>query len=302
MFKNILVPLDGSQMAESVLPTVTFLAEIFNAKVILTHIIEKNAPTYIHGENHLKTSGQAQTYLEKIAARRIAPGIGVKYHVHTTEVKDVARSIVEHSGEFGYDLIIMCTHGHGGARNVIFGSLAQQVIALGTIPVLLIQPDKEEAGTFKPWRHLLVPLNEDPEHARSLTVATDLAKKFKASLYLVMVIPTFGSLSGQWISTSKFLPGTTTRLLDEAAANGQDYLLQYQNDLQNNGVEATIDVLRGDPADVISETALEAGVDLIILGTHGKIGTDAFWSGSLMPKICTHSKIPVLLVPVKITT
>lgn len=299
MFKNLLVPLDGSAMAEGVIPVVVQLAKVFKTKIFLIHVIEKNAPSKIHGDRHLTESGQAQVYLNKIANTSVTPDLQVECHVHTSEVRDVAESIVQHSTEFEHDLIIMCSHGRGGARELLFGNIAQQVVALGTIPVLLIHPVVEGKPVEIRWQRILIPLNEDLQHARSIPVAAAIARSFKSSLYLLRVIPTYGKLSGEWITTSRFLPGTTERLLDEAVEDAQEFLINQKAELEQEGLSATIAVLRGEPAEVIGDSAIGNDIDLIVLGTHGKVGTDAFWSGSLMPKICARCKLPLLLVPVR---
>jgi nucleotide-binding universal stress UspA family protein len=289
MFKNLLVPLDGSAMAEGVIPAVVQLAKVFKTKIFLIHVIEKNAPSKIHGDRHLTESGQAQVYLNKIASTSFTPDLQVECHVHTSAVRDVAESIVQHSTEFEHDLIIMCSHGRGGARELLFGN----------IPVLLIHPVVEGIPVGIRWQRILIPLNEDLQHARSIPVAAAIARSFKASLYLLRVIPTYGKLSGEWITTSRFLPGTTERMLDEAVEDAQEFLINQKAELEQEGLSATIAVLRGEPAEVIGDSAIGNDIDLIVLGTHGKVGTDAFWSGSLMPKICARCKLPLLLVPVR---
>ena len=170
MFSHLLIPLDGSHLAEAALPPTITLAHLLQAPVTLIHVIEHHAPKEVHGEHHLTGSEEAWTYLEEVAAR-FPPDIQVESHVHTSEVSDVARSIVDHVGELESDLIVMCTHGRGGLRSWLFGSIAQQVLLLGTSPVLLVHPDK--AGIASPFRcrRLLIPLDGDPEHEQGLPVA-----------------------------------------------------------------------------------------------------------------------------------
>jgi len=122
---RFLVPLDGSHLAESVLPVVQQVAGRFHAQVTLLHIVEEHPPTVIHGEPHLTGVAQAQAYLEEIATRLRSTGILVEIHVHQEKEDNVARSIVQHSQEMNVDLVIMCTHGHGGLRDLLFGSKAQ---------------------------------------------------------------------------------------------------------------------------------------------------------------------------------
>src|SRR5664280_859501 len=113
MFKHLLVPLDGSRMAEVSLPAAVSLARTLGAAVTLFHVIERDAPQDIHGERHLTSPEEARGYLDEVAARFFPADIPVERHVHVGEVNDVARSIAEHVGELCPDLIVMCTHGRG---------------------------------------------------------------------------------------------------------------------------------------------------------------------------------------------
>ncbi len=89
---RFLVPLDGSRLAESVLPVVQQVASRFHAQVTLLHIVEKHPPTVIHGEPHLTSVVQAQAYLEEIATRLRSSAIPVEIHVHRDKEDDVAWS------------------------------------------------------------------------------------------------------------------------------------------------------------------------------------------------------------------
>ena len=125
IFRHILVPLDGSRLAESALTTAVWLARKMDAQVTLVHIIEKNAPSEVHSDRHLVTPEEAAAYLQELSRLPALSGLRVETHVHTAEVGDVARSIAEHSAELAPDLIVMCTHGKGGARRLLFGVIAQ---------------------------------------------------------------------------------------------------------------------------------------------------------------------------------
>src|SRR5512146_2289670 len=117
MFKRLLVPLDGSPLAESVLPAALYFAGHLGATIILFHAIEVGAPATVHGQRHLSGVEEAQGYLYDVAARlsRQSPTeIMVEQNVHPVEEAHVARSIIEHVTELNADLIILCAHGHGG--------------------------------------------------------------------------------------------------------------------------------------------------------------------------------------------
>lgn len=299
MFKHLLVPLDGSHLAESALSAAVYLAGILGARVTLLHAVERGAPQEIHGERHLTSAAEAWRYLDEVAARAFPPEVQVERHVHSSEVKSVAHSIAEHVGELGPDLIVMCTHGRGGLRSFMFGRIAQQVTGLATTPVLLIQPASTGvAGTFS-CKAMLVPVDGNPDHEEGLKLAADLAKVCDAELCLIMAVRTLDTLSGEEAATAKMLPSATHALLDLEEQNARAYLHGHLSVLQAEGLRATADVRRGDPVTVIVKAAREREADVIVLATHGKTGMDAFWSGSATPSVASHSTVPLLLVPVR---
>ena len=298
MFKHILVPLDGSRMAESAVPAAALLAARLQARVTLMHVVEKNAPSTVHGQSHLHNPDEAAAYLDKIAGQGFSPSIPVSCHVHTAAVEDVARSIVEHAAELGHDMVIMCSHGRGRALHLFLGSIAQEVIAGDSRPVLITHPDEEGEPMPFSCRNILIPLDGDPEHAQALPVSKELALACQASLHLAMVVPRFMSRSGEMTVTGRMLPGTTSRMLDMALQEAEAYSARVVEELQGGGFSASAHVLRGDPAKIIVEATKQAPIDLIVLATHGKTGMEAFWAGSVTNKICSQSKVPLMLVPV----
>jgi len=208
MFHHILVPLDGSRLAESALTTAVWLARKMDAQMTLLHIIEKNAPSEIHSDRHLVTSEEAFTYLNELSRLPALSGLHVETHVHTVEVGDVARSITEHSAELSPDLVVMCTHGKGGARRLLFGDIAQQVISLGRTPVLMVRPSKETqvVGAAGDFRCIIVPITGDPGDEKGLPMATEIALAFHCRLHLLMVVPELRDLTGSKAATSFILP------------------------------------------------------------------------------------------------
>ncbi len=91
MFKNILVPLDGSKLSEASLAPAAFLAEELHSPVTLLHVIEQDAPSEVHKEHHLTKPEEAEAYLQQAARRAFPPSVKVDTHVHSAPVSDVAR-------------------------------------------------------------------------------------------------------------------------------------------------------------------------------------------------------------------
>jgi nucleotide-binding universal stress UspA family protein len=296
MFKSILIPLDGSHLAEAALPAAASLAQNLNAPVTLLHVIEQNAPEAVHHEHHLTRPEEAEAYLQDLVKQSFPAGTKADWHVHSSEVNDVPLSIVEHSGEFKPDLIIMCAHGRGGIRDMLFGRIALQVVAKGTTPLLLLQPMTSERKPFK-LRRILLPLDSESMHDDSLPFAKNLAKAYGAELYLLCVIPTYGTLTGEEALTSTLLPGTANALLDIKEQHAKEHMQGHLNELIGEGFRTSAEIARGDPAQTIVNVAERSKADLIVLSTHRRAGIDAFWAHSVSPNVARRTRIPLLLIP-----
>jgi len=296
MFKHILVPLDGSKLAEAALPVAASLAKTLKAPVTLLHVIEQDAPAEVHRDRHLTNAREAEAYLAKTAKHFFPPTIKVDWHVHTAAVADVARSIVDHSAdEFQPDLIILASHGNSGMHDLVFGNIAQEVAAASGTPVLLIKP-QEAAAPFQ-LRRILVPLDNESVHDRALPTAEELAKACKAQLDLLCVIPTRATDSGAHAAAGTMLPMTAAAYLDIAEEIAQEHFQVHLDEFQKANIPATAEIARGDPAPVIAKTAGKNGADLILFGTHGRAGLDAFWNRSVAASVARRTEIPLLLVP-----
>ena len=292
MFTHLLVPLDGSRLAEAAIPAAVCLAKKGNAVVTLLHIMEHNAPEKVHGEHHLRAAKEAAAYLDKVARQHFG-GLRTYGHVHTAEMKDVARGIADHLLELDPDTVVMSAHGHGGLRDLLFGNIAQQVVALGSMPVLLVRP-----GIQFECRRVLIPHDGVQAHESALNAGTAFAKLCDADVQLVLVVPTRGTLSGLEAAAGQMLPGTTRAILEMAQRDAADHLRGHAEELKAGGIFAGAVVLRGDPTSGIVKAAEAFEADVIVLGTHGKSGTKAFWQGSVAARVATKTKASLLFVPV----
>jgi len=301
MIRHILVPLDGSDLSEAALPVAAALAARLEASVSLVHVLEKRPPREVHGRPHLTALAAAQSYLAKVAAQAFAAEVRVQTHVQPSGVENVARAISDHAapadGE-GVDLIVMCAHGRSGARRALAGTLAQRILSRGGKPVLMLPPRITPGLTEFRCRSILAPVDRDPEHFPAVHLAGELAAAFQAAMHLLLIVPTFATLYGGWVSTGRLLPGTTSRLLDLAVAEDEKFLGERKAELQRQGLSVSSQVTRGDPARVINSAVRALQPDLIVLGTHGKSGLEAVWEGSVASKVLRRSRVPLLLVPV----
>jgi len=299
MFRHILIPLDGSVLAESALPVAEYLSRVLGARITLIHVIEKDAAPSIHGERHLTRHEEAEVYLEQIRRRAFPAGSPVALHVHESAVKNVAQGIVEHQDELTPDLIVMCSHGRGGFRDLLFGSIAQQVITSGRVPVLLVRPQATESEEHFECRSILAPTDGRSNHEKGLLTAARLAQATHARLNLIAVAPTLETLGGRPAATGRFMPGATRAMLEMVEDELRSYLEGMAERFQEEGVPVTAIVGRGDPAALIARNAETTHADLIVFGTHGKAGTKAFWAHSVGARLLAQTSRPALLVPIR---
>lgn len=156
MFETILVPLDGSKLAEESLDQVRELARAHGSKVVLLRVVFALVfPGADPTEPQVQVTENAEGYLEKIRKKLEAEGIraetAVRYGFPTEE-------ILAHIKRGGVDLLAMTTHGRTGPVRMVMGSVAEQVVRHSGIPVLLFRAsgskahEKERAAPAAQWK------------------------------------------------------------------------------------------------------------------------------------------------------
>jgi nucleotide-binding universal stress UspA family protein len=295
MINHLLVPLDGSTLAEAALPLAAMLAGRLDASVTLVHVIEPNAPAMVHGHRHLQKAAEAQAYLQGVAAQYLA-GITTEIHVHVGGKASIARSIIAHEDELAPDLIVMCAHGSGGLRDALMGSVAQQVVAAGEVPVLVLKADdiSREPGI----QRVLAPVEGNDEHEAGLELAVDFARTFRAELQLLLVLPNSTTLSPRQRIASRLMPAATERMLELLREQAGEYIEARTTEFAGSGLAVTARILEGDPTTIIKQAIEQTTPDLVVMGTHGKTGMAAYGESSVATQLFAQIRVPLLLVPV----
>lgn len=149
VFRHILIPLDGSDLAEQVLEYVRVLGKTMQADYTLLRVIELMLPVGYSPEYSIPIDPQlinllqidAQTYLDKITDRLRAQSLQVQTKIVFNHQPAVA--ILEEASRQGMDLIAMATHGRGGLTRFLIGSVADKVLRGASMPVLLYCPREQ---------------------------------------------------------------------------------------------------------------------------------------------------------------
>jgi len=297
MFKRLLVPLDGSQLAESVLQAVKRLAVILDSSITLLHVIEKRPPSSIHGDTHLRDPNEAQAYLAGIERQLKGSNLRVDVHVHTVPQGDVPKCIAEHACELEQDLIVLCRHGAGGVRRFVFGSNAEQVLSHGTTPVLLIQSSEEGQAMPTGPERILALVDNTRGTKPALDAARELATLASAQLDLLVVVPTLASMSAEQAASGRLIPSATREILELSTEDAVSWLRGEVNSLVGQHIATRGRVERGDAAATVVHVAHETRSDLVILAVRGQAGLSAFFAETITSKIADSYDGAMLLIP-----
>jgi nucleotide-binding universal stress UspA family protein len=141
MFQKVLVPMDGSELAEHAMSHVrSILKEGSAGEVTLLHIKKIDIPPGVN-PNRIRgpVFAAANKYLGEMESRMVSAGVKVKTKV--LEANRPATTITEYAKKNGMDLIVMSTHGYTGLKKLLLGCVAAEVLSRSSVPVLLIRPE-----------------------------------------------------------------------------------------------------------------------------------------------------------------
>jgi nucleotide-binding universal stress UspA family protein len=288
----VLVPLDGSELAERALPYASALAGKLGVPLVLLTVWEGtdadlNATLPAMSLEIAKT---AQAHFEKYLGE-------VKAKLGNTEAQIIVRpgnagdEIMDVARETGARCIAIATHGRSGIGRWVYGSTAAKVLRSSGVPVLVVGPKVLEAKRETvEYSRIMVPLDGSAASEQALAVAKDLAEKLGASMSLVRAI--------QWAAQAYpyTLPDTyVPQLDDELEKAAKEYLRNHEEALGKGKVDAF--VVRGPTADGLLDFIEQKHVDLVVMTTHARSGLARMALGSVADRTL-QAKAPVLLVRV----
>jgi nucleotide-binding universal stress UspA family protein len=286
-YKKILVPLDGSEVAEKALLYVKSIAKLKNSNVILFAV---SLTIFVDRRDRLFAS-----YLEVSAKELNKEGIKV---TTATSYGDVAEEIVKYAKNNKIDLIVMATHGYSRTKRWLFGSVTQKVLYGTEIPVLLIKSKSPEvSGKFN---RILVPLDGSPFSEATLPYVEELTKKSNKEILLLHiceppVVPSYGSqpINPTWKKYRDNMWEETERL-------SINYLNKTVAVLNKKGIKKVksrvIKAQTGDVAKTIMQISKEENISLIVIATQGRTGVRGWVYGSVANRIVEDSSQPILLI------
>jgi nucleotide-binding universal stress UspA family protein len=298
MIRSVVVPLDGSRLAERAIPTASRIAQAAEATLHLVMaqdptqglapFAEFGPPSVLLMEELDRRHG---AYLERTAARlRKAGRIRVKV---TYQDGAAGRVITKVAGSLRGGLVVMSTHGRGALGRFGLGSVADYVVRHVECPVLLIPGGPLPRSI--PGRRILVPLDLSAESSRVLDPIADLAGLgLRPAITAIHVVEPMPMLA---LPTVPYPVGDDGELAQAQWTQAEQRLAEFQALGRRRGLKVSGRVVSGARAGAtILDQLNQGGYDLIAMTTHGYSGFKRLLLGSVTNKVIRHATKPMLVV------
>jgi nucleotide-binding universal stress UspA family protein len=307
---TILVPLDGSTVAEQILPYARTLARLMNAQLHLLDIVPEPAHelvgsglTVLYGTGDAldreqsrqrgeleEAFARAETYIDTQTSRLEDANLVVQSNILGGQPASV---IVELACESHTKLVAMATHGRGGLQRWALGSVADRVAQASAVSVLLVRAAPHLPPADFSLKHILVPLDGSELARQALPLACELAQAAHAKITLIQAVSP--KIEGYPSLLTQPLPsyGVILNVLRVAA---QQELEQIAGQIHQPGVPIEIAVVTGHAAEVIVDEAAKRAASMIVMATHGYGGLRRWALGSVADQVLHATNLPLMLV------
>jgi nucleotide-binding universal stress UspA family protein len=292
--------LDGSQLAECVLPHVDAIARSFNAEITLLRMLEKNhanaSAQLFDLLNWQINKTKAALYLEKVKARFQESGLRAR----TTVLEGlVAEGITEYAQNQGMKLIILSSHGRNGLTQWGISSITQKIILSAPTSVLIVRAHQQDiqAGELSEtlvYQRILVPLDGSQRSENVLPIITQLARFHKSQMHLVQVVQT-PEMARQMPPAPEDID-LSNRIVARNREEAGRYLEQVKSRSYLEGIAQTHLVTSDNAAAELHQVVDQEHIDMVTLSAHGYSGNHQWPYGSMVNNFILYGKVPLLIV------
>lgn len=287
MYRQIVVPVDGSQFAESALPLALALSRTTGARVHLVSVIEP-VPTVAFEDWGPAAEKWTREYLARLARGFKGRAGG---EISTAVIRGpIVEGIQEEVARMDADLVVMASHGRGAISRFWLGSVADRFVRHADRPVLVVKPDEgDESSAEGPasFDNLLVPLDGSDLSESALTHATAFGELFGSNYHLTRVVA-----APQLSYAGEMNPS----LLEEFRQQAGAYLEAHAERLRDRGLRVTTSVTISPQSGwAILQEAEAVDCDGIVMATHGRTGLKRALLGSTADKVLRGTRLPLLL-------
>jgi len=287
MFDRILVPLDGSPLAEHSLPYARHMATHFSLPIrVLSCMAGISAPR----PDTVKLQDLVRGYLERVSEPLRGAGLEISTLLSPAEA---AAGIVDEADQHAGTLVVMSTHGRTGTRRWALGSVTDRVLRASRSAMLIVRGDGDAAPAEVKLSTIAVPLDGSELAEQALAPAITLARKADLGLILLRVL---SPETGFYLQDPSFA-GAWRDIAEDTQANSEEYLQAVIARVRDQGVaSAQSKLLHGPPAESIVDFVQKTPGCMIAMTTHGRSGIGRWVLGSVAERVARYSPRPVLLL------
>lgn len=296
VINHILVPLDGSALAECVLPHVMAIAPVTNARVTLIHVLElpnnrNGSPPIDPVGWHMKKQ-ESQVYLEETAERLQKSELNV---THVILEGKPAESIIDFARTNMVDMIALSTHGYTGLSGWNVSSVVQKVLLRSYRSILLIRAYAADPSTEIKYKRLFIGSDCSARGEYILPIAISLAQYHQAQVILGTVIQRTQII--QRLPLSEKYMKLINQLAEKNRKNASRYHEQITTQLSLKGLDLTTNLVIADHAiSAIHDMVEESKADLVMLVAHGDSGERRWPYGSITTSLIAYGSAPLMIM------
>jgi len=285
MYQEILLPFDGSNGAADALHHAAEIARWADTSIDLLYVADTafDSLTTVRtdvidvlvqeGEETLKDAGQTLDTLGVNSRSDVVQG-------------NPAPTIADYADRYGYDLIILPTHGRKGVSRYLLGSITEKVVRLASVPILTVRMGSNEELIF-PYQDILIATDGSggatyaAEHGLSLATAVDSTVHLLSAVEDTSLRPnsrsTISGLQREQVATDAI-----DELVSKAESHGISDIVRHIN--------------HGAPVSVLLDAVEANDIDAVVTGTTGRRGSNRILLGSVAERIVRAAPVPVVTV------
>jgi nucleotide-binding universal stress UspA family protein len=271
---NVLVPLDGSSLAEGILRHIPPLLMARKAKLLLLQVLPRGSSE--------QDEAAALRYLADATKEVAASG---EEPEAILRIGDPADQILSVADDYKADQIVMATHGRSGVARIIRGSVAERVLRNATVPVYLASPKGLSGKSNESFSRVLIPLDGSKLAASIMPLVLPMVSDSQAEVVLLHV-----SVPGK--ESVHPVPEVAKK---RAQAKAETALADVQDSLKAAGVTAHVFGTYGDPAEELLAAIERQEADLLAMTSHGREGLSRWRFGSVAEKVLREARCPLLI-------
>ncbi len=295
MFSHILVPLDGSSLAECVLPHTVAIAQAFEARVTLLRVLERSTTT-----GRLKSVDPLEWQMVKAEVNAYLNGVTARLHEVGIEAENAllegqaAERVVQFAQSHDVKLIILSSHGRSGLSGWNVSGVVQKIILRAYVPTMIVRayrPTSKELTGLR-YRRLLVPLDCSQRAECVLPLAATLARHHESQLVLAHIVPK--------PEMPRRAPPSLEDidLANQVIARNRQEATRYLEQLKSRlSLDARIVLMVSDNvAASLHELVEREEIDLVLLSAHGYSGGAKWPYGSVTISFIAYGTTPLLIL------